>query len=26
MDPILSFGREHGLFVIEDAAQAHGAE
>ena len=26
MDPILSFGRKHGLFVIEDAAQAHGAE
>ena len=26
MDPILSFGREHGLYVIEDAAQAHGAE
>jgi dTDP-4-amino-4,6-dideoxygalactose transaminase len=26
MDPILSFGRKHGLCVIEDAAQAHGAE
>jgi len=26
MDQILSFGRKHGLFVIEDAAQAHGAE
>src|SRR6476659_5310219 len=26
MDPILSFGRKHGLFVIEDAAQAHGGE
>jgi len=26
MDPIVSFGRKHGLFVIEDAAQAHGAE
>jgi dTDP-4-amino-4,6-dideoxygalactose transaminase len=25
MDPILAFGRKHGLFVIEDAAQAHGA-
>ncbi|MEO7723589.1 MAG: DegT/DnrJ/EryC1/StrS family aminotransferase [Chthoniobacterales bacterium] len=24
MDPILAFGRQHGLFVIEDAAQAHG--
>jgi dTDP-4-amino-4,6-dideoxygalactose transaminase len=24
MDPILAFGREHGLHVIEDAAQAHG--
>ncbi len=26
MDPILEFAREHGLFVIEDACQAHGAE
>jgi dTDP-4-amino-4,6-dideoxygalactose transaminase len=26
MDPILDFAREHNLFVIEDAAQAHGAE
>jgi dTDP-4-amino-4,6-dideoxygalactose transaminase len=26
MDPILSFARAHGLIVIEDAAQAHGAE
>ncbi|MBV8275245.1 MAG: DegT/DnrJ/EryC1/StrS family aminotransferase [Verrucomicrobia bacterium] len=25
MDPILEFGREHGLHVIEDACQAHGA-
>jgi dTDP-4-amino-4,6-dideoxygalactose transaminase len=25
MDPILEFGREHGLPVIEDACQAHGA-
>jgi dTDP-4-amino-4,6-dideoxygalactose transaminase len=25
MDPILDFGREHGLHVIEDACQAHGA-
>jgi dTDP-4-amino-4,6-dideoxygalactose transaminase len=26
MDPILEFARERDLFVIEDAAQAHGAE
>jgi dTDP-4-amino-4,6-dideoxygalactose transaminase len=25
MDPILAFARRHGLLVIEDAAQAHGA-
>ncbi len=26
MDPILTFAREHGLLIIEDAAQAHGAK
>ncbi|MDO8848044.1 MAG: DegT/DnrJ/EryC1/StrS family aminotransferase [Coriobacteriia bacterium] len=26
MDPILALGREHGIPVIEDAAEAHGAE
>ena len=25
MDPILALAREHGLYVIEDTAQAHGA-
>jgi perosamine synthetase len=26
MDPILDLAKEHGLYVIEDAAEAHGAE
>ena len=26
MDPIMSIARKHGLYVIEDACQAHGAE
>ena len=26
MDPVLALAREHGLMVIEDAAEAHGAE
>ncbi|MBV9998642.1 MAG: DegT/DnrJ/EryC1/StrS family aminotransferase [Verrucomicrobia bacterium] len=26
MDPIVAIARKHGLFVIEDACQAHGAE
>lgn len=26
MDPIMAIARKHGLFVIEDACQAHGAE
>lgn len=26
MDPIVSIARRHGLFIIEDAAEAHGAE
>ncbi len=25
MDPLMEFGAEHGLYVIEDCAQAHGA-
>jgi perosamine synthetase len=25
MDPVLEFARRHGLFVLEDAAEAHGA-
>lgn len=25
LDPILAIGRKHGLYVLEDAAQAHGA-
>jgi len=25
MDPLLTFARKHGLYIIEDAAQAHGA-
>lgn len=26
MDPIMALARKHGLFVLEDAAEAHGAE
>jgi perosamine synthetase len=26
MDPVLSLAHDHGLFVLEDAAEAHGAE
>ncbi len=26
MDPILSIAKKHGLYIIEDAAEAHGAE
>lgn len=26
MDPIMAIARRHGLFVVEDAAEAHGAE
>ena len=26
MDPVLAVARKHGLFVVEDAAEAHGAE
>ncbi len=26
MDPIISLAKQHGLWIIEDAAEAHGAE
>lgn len=26
MDPVMAIARKHGLFVVEDAAEAHGAE
>ena len=26
MDPVMALAEKHGIFVIEDAAEAHGAE